>query len=411
MELRQKTWGSWMIQRLFILGCFAALIGAMPGCTPNNNTQPILSQPATLSVIHEPPAPSPISTFPPVPAILPKPILLGDLFPAVVALPPEIFEPQIRVLIVNEQILPPRIKAELYRGRVDILRLDDGKYVAVNVLPMEDYLAGVLSRELYGSWRPAAYRAQAVAARTYALYQIETFGRTHAWDITGTENSQMYGGRNAETVSAWDAAAATRGQVLYTAEDGVIGIFPTYYSSSDGGATQSASDAWGDPPVGPLIAQPTGTLDAPNPKFSWPSITISKAQITQTVDWWGLKNHLPYLAELGPIARVVITEKNPSTGRPRIITLTDIYGHRGVMRAEEFRMALTMSPFHEAPVPPSSFFSIQDQGLSIELINGRGYGHGVGMSQWGAESMALEGMSFNEILAFYYPDSWIHRQW
>jgi len=400
-----------MIHPLWILGVWAAFLIALPCCTPANNSAPISNSYGSQSKNSGLPTPSPINTFPAVPEILPKPPILGDAFNAVIVLSPEISEPQIRVLIVPEQTAVPHVNADLYRGKVLIDRLEDGKFIALNVLPIEDYLAGVLSRELYGDWRPAAYSAQAIAARTYALYQIATFGRNNAWDVFGTLTSQVYGGKNAETARAWHAVTATRGLVLYTSQYGVTGIFCAYYSSSDGGASQSASDAWGDQPLTALQAQSTGTLDAASPEFSWPPITITKAEITQVVDWWGLKNKLPYLTELGPIASVNISQKNPLTGRPQIITLTDIYGHVGEMRAEEFRLALLMYPLHNAPIPPSSFFDVQDEGSSIELINGRGHGHGVGMSQWGAEEMALRGMSDQEILSFYYPNSWIHKQW
>jgi len=411
------TLGSWMI-RLLLVSSIVVFFFSLPCCAPSSDSSTLPnspSQPPTTSGqasnSSNPIIPSPISTFPAVPAVLPKPIILGQVYPPVVSVAAITSEPYIRVLIVPEQAYPPSINPQLYRGKVLIERLADGEFIAVNALPIEEYLAGVLSRELYGDWRPTAYAAQAIAARTYALYQIMTFGRTHAWDVTGTLTSQMYGGKEAETVRSWDAVTGTRGLVLYTSGDSGIGIFCSFYCSCDGGATQSAADAWGDAAVVTLTDESTGTLDDESPDFFWPPMVISKAQITQVINWWGLKNRLPYLTELGPIASVAVSEKNTITGRPQIITLRDVYGHVGKMRAEEFRMAIFMNPFQNAPVPPSSFFDIRDAGSYIELTNGRGHGHGVGMSQWGDEAMALHGMTYQQILSFYYPSSWIHEQW
>ncbi|NNM88255.1 MAG: hypothetical protein HKL95_07020, partial [Phycisphaerae bacterium] len=168
--------------------------------------------------------------YPAVPAILPKPLVLGPAYPAVIPIAWQRTEPWIRVKITRQSPVRPWINPTLYRGRIEIDRLPDGHYIALNVLPIEDYLAGVLSRELYGNWLPATYDAQAIAARTYALYQMETFGKTHPWDVTGNQNSQMYGGRNAETLRAWNAVRATWGEVMMATKDGTTGVFCAYYS-------------------------------------------------------------------------------------------------------------------------------------------------------------------------------------
>ena len=391
---------------LFLGGCrqTSQRIASLP-------TAPALSPAPAGTPIPQNPVSIQPAQYPPVPAILPKPSVLGAAYPAVIPLPARMAQPDIRVRITGELPSPPRIRSWLYRGRVEILHLADGKYVAVNVLPMEDYLAGVLSRELYSNWLPAAYRAQAIAARTYALYQIKTFGLTHPWDVTGTQSSQVYGGKDAETRVAWQAVDATRGIVMYGRAHGITGLFWAYFSACNGGASQSAAEAWGDPSVPPLVNRLFGTLDANCPEFTWPTMTLSLSQITQAVTWWGQKNDLPYLAELGPIRFVRITQRNAVTHRPMIITLTDVAGHVGKMRAEEFRLALALDPMRNVPAPPSSFFRIQPDGNNIELIDGHGFGHGIGLSQWGAQTLARRGWRARSILQTYYPHSWIHKEW
>ena len=403
---------------------FVLLLAAMAagsllgGCrsAPTTVSYNAVPPPPSVSSLTTEPAPTAVSpvtqpTFPAVPAILPKPKILGPLYPGIIHLASWMQEPWIRVRITRESVTPPYINAHLYRGTVQIVHLADGKYAAINRLPMESYLAGVLSRELYRNWLPATYRAQAIAARTYALYQMETFGRTHAWDVTGGQNSQVYGGKNAETPRAWNAVRATTGDILETRDNQEMGLFCAFYSACNGGASQSAADAWGDASVPPLVNCLFGTLDANCPEFTWPTMTLSLRQITQAVIWWGQKNNLPYLAELGPVASVRITQRNPVTRRPMIITLTDVAGHVGKMRAEEFRLALALDPLRTVPAPPSSFFKIQRDGHNIQLIDGHGFGHGIGLSQWGAQTLAQRGWRARSILQTYYPHSWIHQEW
>lgn len=349
--------------------------------------------------------------YPAVPAILPKPLVLGPAYPAVIPIAWQRTEPWIRVKITRQSPVRPWINPTLYRGRIEIDRLPDGHYIALNVLPIEDYLAGVLSRELYGNWLPATYDAQAIAARTYALYQMETFGKTHPWDVTGNQNSQMYGGRNAETLRAWNAVRATWGEVMMATKDGTTGVFCAYYSACNGGAIQSAADAWGDQPLRELGARVTGDLDDQCRLFSWPTMRISKAFVHEAVTSWGQRNKLPYLADLGPISDVEITRYNRITNRPEIITLIDVHGHIGKLRAEEFRLALLMDPNRRVKAPPSSFFKIRNDGAYILLVDGHGYGHGVGLSQWGAQALAQRGYAGDYILSYFYPGGRIRKLW
>ena len=349
--------------------------------------------------------------FPPVPPVLPKPRCLGPVDPAIMVIPTTIAEPWIRVRLTPALAYVPKINAANYRGRIEIDRLADGKFVAINVVPIESYLAGVLSKELYPSWSPTAYRAQAVAARTYALYQIATTPRNRAWNVTGTVASQMYGGKRGESTTAWNAVLATKGLVMETTEYGRTGIFCAFYSACNGGASQSPYDAWGDAPVQTLPEKVTGNIDSACPKFRWPPMRIGKWTITDAVRRWGARNGLPYLADLGLVRNVFISHYNRATGRPTEITFTDIHGHSGTMRAEEFRLALLTDPAPGIPKPPSSFFRIENDGNFIVLTHGRGFGHGIGLSQWGDEALAQRGYSAAQILNYYYPKSFIHREW
>ncbi len=369
-----------------------------PGLTPGGDKNILLPR------NNQPPV------FPPVPAMLPKPRILGPVTPAVVEVR-FMAEPQIRVRLTDESVNPPSIARGKYRGKIDVLQLQNQKYVAVNTLPIDQYLAGVLAKEMYGNWSQTAFRTQAIVARTYALYQIMTQGRGQLWDVSDTVSSQVYGGIAGETAKARNAVAATRGEVLVTTSQGKTGIFCTYFSACSGGASQDAAEAWGDLPVGTLRAQRLGTIDSACPYYTWPTIRIAKSDLTRCINSWGVRNQLPYIAALGPVQNIQITKRSAATGRPTIISVTDAQGHTIPMRAEEFRIAILNDPTGTTPKPKSSWFEIQDQGSAVALTNGRGFGHGVGLSQWGTQALSLKGSTPTEILNLYYPGAKTTRLW
>ena len=92
-----------------------------------------------------------------------------------------------------------------YRGHMRFLPFGENSFYAVNHVDMESYLAGVLAKELYPYWSVETYRAQAVAARTFAMYQRLTFGPSHFYDLGFTQASQVYEGFSAETDKSWQA--------------------------------------------------------------------------------------------------------------------------------------------------------------------------------------------------------------
>jgi stage II sporulation protein D len=368
-------------------------------------------QPPRVVTVMPPVAVRPKAVAPAV-VVLEKPRLLGPVTPAIVALPQRMEEPWIRVKLTEESDVRPVVR-KAYRGRVEVRAMPNGKYVAINVVRMDDYLAGVLPKEILNSWQPATFRAQAVAARTFALYQMLTETPDKPWDVSNDVTSQMYGGIAGETRNSREAVAETRGQVLTATVNGKTGIFCSFYSACTGGATQDPFEAWGESPVSALSARRIGEIEniSPSAHFTWPAMWIDKSDISRCVRSWGERNGFAHLTALGEIRSVVITKRNATTGRPTEILLTDTAGRTAPIRAEEFRQMLIYDPAHAAPKPYSSFFEIRDAGASVELYNGRGYGHGIGMSQWGAEGLAREGRTYTQILAFFYPGAALRELW
>ncbi|MGN6366928.1 MAG: SpoIID/LytB domain-containing protein [Phycisphaerae bacterium] len=398
--------------RILLLSCLLAAVIA--GCQepPAVTTVPAPNPVPPVAATGPSQARIPAPVVPAIPSPLPKPKVLGPSMPSIVVVPPGMREPMIRVRLTDELSYRPVIK-KAYRGRLEVITLPNGKFVAVNVVPVDDYLAGVLPKEILNSWSPEVFRAQAIAARTFALFQMFTDGKDKPWDVSNDTASQMYGGVSGETARSRAAVAATAGQVLMASLNGHEGIFCARYSACTGGATQDPFDAWGDPSLPVLAARKLGNIEniSPSAHLTWAPMVVRKSDISRCIHAWAQRNALPYLAPLGEIRSVVISGRNAVTGRPSEIKLTDTAGHWAPVRAEEFRLALLHDPAGSAPKPPSSWFEIRDLGNAIELYNGRGHGHGIGMSQWGAQALALRGESYRQILEFFYPGAAIKQVW
>jgi peptidoglycan hydrolase-like amidase len=125
-----------------------------------------------------------------------------------------------------------------YRGKLKLTTNPNGRsFDALNLVPLEPYLAGVVGAEMPDYWEPEALKAQAIAARTYCLYIKRNHGVNREWDVSTTEAHQVYRGVKAESAQVWKAVNSTCGQVLVCEQSqGQENIFPTYYSAVCGGA-------------------------------------------------------------------------------------------------------------------------------------------------------------------------------
>ena len=126
-----------------------------------------------------------------------------------------------------------------YRGKIDIVRGKESKFLVINTLDIEDYVKGVLYHEVPYYWPMTAIKTQAVATRTYALYQLSQRIQK-SYDVTSDIYSQVYGGRSAERYRSNIAANRTRGQILtYKGK-----VLPAYFHSTCGGKTENVSELW-----------------------------------------------------------------------------------------------------------------------------------------------------------------------
>jgi len=297
------------------------------------------------------------------------------------------------------------VNGSSYRGNLRLVPAGDGPlFDVVNDVQIDDYLKGVLARELYADWHIQAYMAQAVVARTYALYHSHTEGLGRYWDVWPDERSQVYGGISAETAKSRAAAADTAGLVL-TYGPGEGKIFEAFFSSDCGGVTQSAADAFGTPTIPPLEAHSEADCDKLSPHANWGPITIPRAELARRVRLWASRHGRANEADMPAIANVEVAALNPFD-RPTRFRITDAAGTAHVISAEDMRMCFNT----EAPpgnTLPSSFCKVEVSAERDQVIfyDGHGLGHGVGMCQYCAQQRALEGRNYEQILMEAYPQA------
>jgi len=288
-----------------------------------------------------------------------------------------------------------------YRGKLKlIIKPDGGSFDAINLVPPEAYLAGVVGAEMPNYWEPEALKAQTIAARTYCFYIKKRFGGNRKWDMKKTAAHQVYRGVSAESAQIWNIVNQTKGQVLVCKQtDGTEDIFPTYYSSICGGYTENSKNVFGDS-FEPLIGVPCPYCrDVAKPKFfSWPMIQFDNAYVVTR-----LLQRYPNLKQLGEITNIEPTEQSNYAEFSRLtkVKLSGSNGKSDFLKAEDFRLAIDPT----GRKLRSAICQIAKRGDKWEFSSGRGWGHGVGMCQCGAQGMARKGKNAKQILSYYYPSS------
>jgi stage II sporulation protein D len=296
-----------------------------------------------------------------------------------------------------------RVGGVLYRGTLHLVPDGDDAFYAVNHVDLESYLAGVLPKELYPYWHDETYRAQAIAARTYALYHMTTRGKSEPYDLGAGQGWQVYGGFSAENERAWDAVRSTHGTVLAHGTEGDERIFQAHYSACCGGRVNPVTvlrDAPADTPMGGG-QECTHCRDCP--RYRWEPVRVSKQEMHAA-----LLGTYRSAGDLRGIEEVRVTAAT-DWGRPLRLELVGPRGASIRLRAEDLRLALLRSGSPAARKLYSMNCEIRDLGDEIEFAEGRGFGHGVGLCQWGAEGRAADGWYAEEILAYYYRGAKLFR--
>jgi len=286
-----------------------------------------------------------------------------------------------------------------FRGKLKlIVNPDRTSFDVINIVPPEPYLAGVVGAEMPSYWEPEALKAQTIAARTYCFYIKKQFGANRDWDMKQTEAHQVYRGISVESAQIWHVVNETKGQVITCKHhDGTEDIFPAYYSSTCGGHTENSKNVFGDSFV-PLIGVPCSYCqDVAKPKyFFWPMIQFDQADITIR-----LRERYLQLKQLGEIINITAVDQT-DYGEFTRLTKIKLHGSTGkndFLRAEDLRLAIDPT----GRKLRSTICQIIKLSDKWAFLSGRGWGHGVGMCQCGAEGIARNGKNAKQILSYYYP--------
>jgi stage II sporulation protein D len=274
---------------------------------------------------------------------------------------------------------PIRLNGREYEGRVDVMKNGGPGLVVVNELPLEDYLVGVLRAESGERWPMEALRAQAIASRTYAAYHRQV-NAGKPYHIVASTANQQFVGRVALASPVWGAVQETVGQVMYWEGE----LFPAFYHANSGGYTEDPRSVFAGrtlPALRPVVCQ----LAAAAPNFQW-TLELKLDDLSEMLRRAGFG--------VGTVRGIEVAERTSSLRAGAVIVRGNARTQR--LRGSDFRRAVGYDTLK------STLFAVAIDG-DVARFSGRGYGHGVGMCQWGAKSMAELGASARQILAFYYP--------
>ncbi len=272
------------------------------------------------------------------------------------------------------------INARPYRDSLIFYRTPSGKLTVINRLDLEEYLVGAVGSEVGRNWPVEALKAQAIVSRTMVAHRIWT-RKGAPFDVTADTQTHLYRGAALERSETKTAVEQTKGQVLaYRGE-----LLPVTFHASCGGHTEDAAELWD---VAKDLVPFKGKVDPycrGQKHFRW-EMEISVRDFTKTLG--------PLAGEIGDLVSFETGERNPS-GRVRFVRLK---GSRTTATVPSRKLREMLGPnrlrslnFTAHLSPDGIFFS------------GFGWGHGVGLCQWGAFAMAHKGHTMDEILQFYFP--------
>ena len=272
---------------------------------------------------------------------------------------------------------PLRLRAgrtdRTYSGSMRV-RVVDGRLQVVNEVPLVDYVASVVASE-YPFSEIEGIKAQAVLARTYVVRRLNP---SAAYDIDDHVGAQVYKGAEAVTDRSWSAASETRGETLtYGGE-----LAEAVYSSSSGGHTADNETIWNGRPV-PYLRGVPDPYDADSPDHTW-TTTASAREVHRALSrrYRGSVRgvRVADVSREGRVRRIALAGSEEISGSDFRAVVNQALGYRTI-RSTRFELAQRGGDY---------------------VFTGRGFGHGVGMSQYGARAQAREGRSYRDILAYYF---------
>lgn len=287
-----------------------------------------------------------------------------------------------------------------YPGGIRLRPDKEGGIEVVNEVDLEQYVGCVVAGEVWPTFQIEALRGQAIVTRTFVLYHM-TRRPDAAVDVSATQGSQVYRGLRDDAIGrkSREAADYTRGLVLTYDDRGTQRLFCAYFSAACGGSSQPAKGLGAEGDVEPLKGgvRCDYCKIAPGDAYRWGPVSVALDDLQAR-----LTDRYPDMEALGRIASITPVERAVS-GRSISLRITGAAGRSEDIIAERFRQAVGPG------VMKSTDCRIRVLGDEIVFDQGKGFGHGLGLCQWGMEGLARDGKQAAEILRFYYPGSTLTR--
>ena len=282
-----------------------------------------------------------------------------------------------------------RVQKKKYRGNLVVRPNADSTLTVIEELGLEEYLYGVLPSEMSPDWPLEALKAQAVVARTFALGNLGKY-RASGFDLSDDSDSQVYADLDTHSASAIEAVEKTNNQVLYWKDR----LLPAFFHSTCGGHTSSRGAIWGEAATTERPLR--GVSDrycAGSPHYEW-TIYIAELDIIGALQRHKL-----------PVAKLKDIRMGARDGSGFLKTLKlSVAGSTLQIKANDFRKWMGNTDFKSTKI-----LKIVKRRVGYQFT-GRGFGHGVGLCQYGAKGMAERGKNYQQILKYYFPGADLVRR-
>lgn len=278
------------------------------------------------------------------------------------------------------------LDGQTYRYRLRVWSEPDGTLNLINDIPLEDYLKGVLPSEMSAEWPLESLKAQAIASRTFAMFRMMENVKDE-FDVTKDTVSQVYRGKALEHSASTRAVKETQGKIL--TESGRL--FPAYFHSTCGGRTADLSAIW-NMQKHPSLRGVVCDFCRGTRHYRWDS-QISAADLVKRLVKGGYS--------ITSIQSLKLKDYDPG-GRASTVVIQDAKGEK-VIRAGDFRFIVGPN------VIRSTLISKIEKKGGMYYFRGRGWGHGIGLCQYGAKRLGELGYNHRQIIKLYYPDAEIQQ--
>ena len=358
-----------------------------------------------------------------------------------------------------------KIDKKPYRGLIGFSIIESSKLISINYVDLESYLYGVVPNEIAASWGKESLKAQAVAARTYAVSCLNPYA-TYGYDMDDNQNSQVYMGYNSEKASTNEAVDETNGEMIYYDNK----LIQAFYHSTSGGSTENSENVWsaklpyavgvedeysnrsGSPytewqksytreeiikmlrddghsvrdiysieitkvsennrvmecifntDIGEIVYRKEEARLLLGLMSSWFTIGNGSVSVSESGGMFYFTNQYTPVPSRGGILDSIIESEPNSSNNPDSGGLKEKYAitSSGIEKLPDGKVsAISSSGVSVLDTSTSTSGTVSASGSGYNF-QGRGWGHGVGMSQYGAKEMASEGFTYDEILKHYY---------